>query len=107
MNEKKRITELRRILKNTSNKIQTKINISKYNSFCHKLLSSEIVTRTIRMNNGLNIMIATSFSLLITFTFYSVLNDKQANMSLFQHIIADTFHYNQLAMACLINQQSM
>ena len=59
------------------------------------------------MNAAMQMMIATSFSLLITFTLYSITYEKRASNSLFQHIVADTFHVNHLMLACLINQRSM
>jgi len=55
----------------------------------------------------MSIIIPISFSLLITFTFYSVLNEKQASSSFFQHIVADILHYSSLTTACFINQRSM
>ena len=59
------------------------------------------------MNTTLQLIVATSFSLLITFTLYSITYEKRANNSLFQHIVADAFHLNHLVLACSINRQSM
>ena len=59
------------------------------------------------MNAAVQIMIATSFSLLITFTLYTITYEKRATNSLFQDIVADTFHLNNFLLACLINQRSM
>lgn len=59
------------------------------------------------MNATLQIILATSFSLLITFTLYTITYERRANNSLFQHIVADTFHSNNLIVACFIDRQSM
>ena len=59
------------------------------------------------MNATMKIMIATSFSLLITFTLYTITYEKRASNSLFQHIVADTLRSHNLILACLINQRSM
>ena len=55
----------------------------------------------------MQLIIATSFSLLITFMVHIVLNGKRAHNSLFQHIVADTQHYTSLSAACLLKQRSM
>jgi len=53
------------------------------------------------------IIMATSFSLLITFIFHCVLYEKRASNSLFQHIMADTCHHRFLFVSCPINRQGM
>ena len=57
------------------------------------------------MKNNVQIILATSSSIMITFTFHIVLNEKRASNSLFQYIIADTFHHSHLSLSCLINQR--
>jgi hypothetical protein len=59
------------------------------------------------MNNDVQIMIAISFSLLITFTFHRALNEKRASNSLFQHTIADTGHHGFLVLALFISQRGI
>ncbi len=57
--------------------------------------------------NKMPIIMAISFSLLITFIFHCVLYEKRASNSLFQHIMADTCHHRFLFVSCPINWQGM
>jgi len=57
------------------------------------------------MNNNMPIILAISLSTMITFIFHTILNEKRASNSLFQYVIADTFHHSHLSLSCLINQR--
>jgi hypothetical protein len=53
--------------------------------------------------NDIQIILATSLSLLITFTFHRALLDKRASNSVFEYIVEDTFHHGYLFLSCSMN----
>jgi hypothetical protein len=59
------------------------------------------------MNRNIELTLATTLSILITFILFHFLNGKRATGSLFQHIVADNEHRDHLVWSCFINRRSM
>jgi hypothetical protein len=59
------------------------------------------------MKNDIELILAATLSVLLTFILYHALNETKITDTLFQHLIVDCLHPSHLFLPCLINQRSM
>ena len=78
-----------------------------YNAKEYEPLSSEIIIKPIRIDNHMHFILPTSLSILITFTFHIVLNEKRASSLLSQHYIENVFQHTFLSVSCVFNKRGM